>query len=304
MKDQFKKYIWILDQLHSTGGITFKKLADEWERASINDRNTVLAKRTFDDYRRAIEETFGIRILCDASRDYKYRIENIQSLSKNHVKQWLLSSFAVNNILQGSRSLSERIVYEDIPSGNDYLLDVVKAMQNNKMIRVSYDNFFENSVQNLLIAPYCVKVFRQRWYVIGKAFRQRTIWRWALDRFVNMEVAEQKFRMPKDFCADLYFFDAFGVIVDEDECPVETIRFKAYKANHRDEYLRHLPLHHSQREIESNSEYSIFEVCLRPAYDFCQELLSYGEEIEVLSPQYVRDYMAERIRKMAEMYKN
>ena len=86
-------------------------------------------------------------------------------------------------------------------------------------------------------------------------------------------------------------------------CPVETIRLKAYNANHRDDYLRHLPLHPSQREVERDKDYTIFALRLRPSYDFCQELLSYGEEIEVLSPQYVRDYIAERIRKMVAIYK-
>lgn len=303
MKDQFKKYMWILEQLYSSGGITFKELAEEWKRSSLNDRQTALAKRTFDDYRRAVEETFGVNIICDASRGYQYRIDNTRSLSKDRIKQWLLSSFAVNNVLQDSRRLAERIVYEDIPSGNDYLLDVVKAMQNDKMIRVTYNNFFEKSEQHLLIAPYCVKVFRQRWYVVGKARGQKTIWRWVLDRFLSMEIAEQKFRLPKDFFADLYFHDAFGVIVDEEECPVETIRLKAYSANHRDDYLRHLPLHSSQREVERQKDYTIFELRLRPAYDFCQELLSYGEEVEVLSPQYVRDYIAERLLQAAKRYK-
>ena len=147
-----------------------------------------------------------------------------------------------------------------------------------------------------------MKVFRQRWYVVGKAKGEKFIWRWALDRFLSLEITDKKFRLPKDFSADIYFNDAFGVIVDPDECKVETIRLKAYSENHRDDYLRHLPLHSSQREVERGEGYTIFELRVRPAYDFCQELLSYGEEVEVLSPQYVRDYLAERIRKSLAHY--
>ena len=98
MKDQFKKYLWILDLLLSTNGITFKEIADRWKYSSLNHRKTTLAKRTFDDYRRAIEETFDIDIICDASRGYQYRIDNARSLSSDRIKHWLLSSFAVNNI--------------------------------------------------------------------------------------------------------------------------------------------------------------------------------------------------------------
>ena len=303
MKDQFKKYLWILDLLYSSGGITFKEMAEKWKESSLNDRKTILAKRTFDDYRRAIEETFDVDIICDASRGYQYRIDNARSLSTDRIKRWLLSSFAVNNVLQGSRRLSERIIYEDIPSGNDYLLEVVKAMQDGKVISVEYDNFFESTPKQLLIEPYCVKVFRQRWYVVGKAKGEKVIWRWTLDRFLSLEITDKKFRLPKDFSADIYFNDACGVIVDPDECKVETIRLKAYSENHRDDYLRHLPLHSSQRELERGEGYTIFELRVRPAYDFCQELLSYGEEVEVLSPQYVRDYITDRIRKSLSRYK-
>lgn len=302
MKDQFKKYLWILDLLYRSGGITFKEMAEKWKYSSLNDRNTLLAKRTFDDYRRAIEETFDVDIICDASRGYQYRIDNARSLSSDRIKQWLLSSFAVNNILQGSRRLSERIIYEDIPSGNDNLLEVVRAMQEDKVIKVEYDNFFEKGVKTILVEPYCVKVFRQRWYVVGKAKGEKNIWRWALDRFLSLQVTDKKFRLPKDFYTETYFQDAFGVIVDPQECPVEIVRFKAYCENHRDDYLRHLPLHSSQREIESCEEYSIFEVRVRPSYDFCQELLSYGEEVEVISPLYVRNYLAERISKAKQRY--
>lgn len=142
-------------------------------------------------------------IICDASRGYQYRIDNARSLSTDRIKQWLLNSFAVNNVLQGSRRLSERIVYEDIPSGNDCLLEVVKAMQEDKVINVEYDNFFESTPKQLLIEPYCVKVFRQRWYVVGKAKGEKVIWHWALDRFLSLEITDKKFRLPKNFSADI-----------------------------------------------------------------------------------------------------
>ena len=51
-----------------------------------------------------------------------------------------------------------------------------------------------------------------------------------------------------------------------------TIRLKAYRE--KPHYLRSLPLHHSQREIESKAEDPIFEYKIAPTYDFIQEILS------------------------------
>ena len=115
-KDRFKKYLWIVNKLYTTGGISYKDLVKAWECSVLNDEGTPLPKRTFDDYRNAIEETFDINILCDASDGYKYKLCDAEGLQKDTVKSWLLSSFAVNNSILESRKLKRRILFEQIPS--------------------------------------------------------------------------------------------------------------------------------------------------------------------------------------------
>ena len=53
-------------------------------------------------------------------------------------------------------------------------------------------------------------------------------------------------------------------------------------------YLRTLPLHPSQEEVERAEDYSIFTYFVRPTFDFVQELLALGESAEVLSPKTLR----------------
>jgi predicted DNA-binding transcriptional regulator YafY len=69
-------------------------------------------------------------------------------------------------------------------------------------------------------------------------------------------------------------------------------------------YLRTLRLHQSQTEIDRNDEYSVFTVRLRPTFDFRQEILTMGSDIEVLSPKWFRDEMAEISKHMWNKYKN
>ena len=108
--------------------------------------------------------------------------------------------------------------------------------------------------------------------------------------------------MPRDFSVDDYFADAFGIIVEPEEYDVETIHMKVYDINHRREYLRSLPLHHSQREIEQTANYSVFELRLAPTYDFVQAILSMGDEVEVLTPEYVRQEVRRRVKEMHQRY--
>ena len=65
-------------------------------------------------------------------------------------------------------------------------------------------------------------------------------------------------------------------------------------------YLRTLPLHHTQVEVERNDEYSIFEYRLCPSFDFQQKLLSMGDSAGVLAPVALKDIL----RKKAETTAN
>lgn len=67
-------------------------------------------------------------------------------------------------------------------------------------------------------------------------------------------------------------------------------------------FLRSLPLHHSQQEIESGEDYAVFEYYIVPTYDFEQELLSFANTIEVLKPQWLREEMKNKIKMMLEKY--
>jgi predicted DNA-binding transcriptional regulator YafY len=80
----------------------------------------------------------------------------------------------------------------------------------------------------------------------------------------------------------------------------QTVKLKASAGQAN--YIRDLRLHESQKEVERNKEYSIFTYYLRPTFDFQQELLWNGEDIEVLEPAWLRKEMAEKIKKMWSKY--
>lgn len=301
-KDMFKKYIWIVNKLYTTGGISYKELAKAWENSIQNDEGSTIPKRTFDDYRNAIENTFDLNISCDASDGYKYKLCDAESLRKDTVKSWLLNSFAVNNCIQESRRLKQRILFERIPSGNESLMHIIQAMQENKTIRLTYQSFHHSQPSTFPAEPYCVKVFKQRWYMVAHNPEKNCIGIYALDRIQRLELADETFTFPETFDAEAYFRDSYGIMVTPEELDVETIRIKVSDKNNKRKYLRLLPLHHSQEETEKHSDYSVFTYRLYPTYDFFQEILSHGGEVEVLSPEWVRKEFKELIEDMLRQY--
>ena len=177
-----------------------------------------------------------------------------------------------------------------------------------------YQDFFDDEPCEILLEPYFVRVFHQRWYVIGvmlnapegeepeERTKQGRIRRYALDRVHRIFATEDTFKMPRGLSVDSYFADAFGIIVEPEVLIAERIRIKATDINHRRDYLRKLPIHWSQREVEKHSDYSIFEVTVMPTYDFIQHILSMSSEVEVISPEYVRKEVIRWIREMASIY--
>ena len=316
MKDYLRRHIWILSKLYENPkGLTYKEFEYEWGRTELNSLKTPLPKRTFADCLRAIEDAFDIQISSDARNGYRYRIVNREWLEKDNVKDWLLSAFAVNGLLQDSKGLRDRVMYEEIPSGNEYLLKILGAMKKDNVIRISYQDFYDTAPHEIDLEPYCVRVFRQRWYVIGvmrnipdweeasEMTNQGNIRRYALDRIKYLEVTDETFKMPVHFSAESYFANAFGIIVEPEKYKVERIRLKVTDINHRRQYIRSLPLHDSQREVERYDDYSIFELQVMPAYDFIQQILAMSNEVEVLSPENVREEIARWVKEIAELYR-
>jgi hypothetical protein len=294
-KDLFNRYIWLVDTIYRCPeGLTFEEINDKWERSGHSDGN-VLPLRTFHNHRIAIEDLFEINIECNKS-NYKYYIDNADDLAKGGVRRWLLNTFAVNNLINESHKIKHRIQFEDIPSGQQFLTPIIEAMRDEVMVNITYQAYWMDKPVSFDIQPYFVKVFKQRWYLIGKSDKLRI---YALDRLKNLSSTKTKFKMPAGFDPELYFADCYGIIHDTDEA-VQNISLKV-KSRHAN-YLRALPLHHSQKEEGRNEKYSVFSMYLKPTFDFRQEILSMGEDVEVIAPQSFREEMKNIFNKMISIY--
>ena len=103
----------------------------------------------------------------------------------------------------------------------------------------------------------------------------------------------------EDFDADSVFKDSYGIICGS-QTDVQRIRIRAYYP--LVDYLRTLPWHSSQKELCSTPEYAEFEYHLRPTFDFRQEILSQGREVEVLEPLSFREEVANEVKAVMEKY--
>jgi hypothetical protein len=298
----FKRYIWLVDLIYGAGpnGITRDEINRKWASCDYNESHeTEIPERTFHRHKDAIKELFDINIVCGRCGGRVYRIENQDDIKHDGVRSWLLNTFAVNNLINESHHLKQRILFEEIPSGQRFLTPIIEAMRDDVTITITYQSFNSPQPYTFEIEPWCVKVHSQRWYVLGRSVYDGKIRVYGLDRMKMAEPTQTKFKLPKGFDAESYFNDVIGVIVAGGES-VEIVKVKV--TDQQQCYFRSLPLHHSQEEKVIDDDCSIFTYFLKPTFDFIQELLKYGSSVEVLKPEWLRQEMISVIDKMRTTY--
>ena len=303
------KYRWLLNLLMNNK-LTLEEIAKCWYKYSDGEP---LSRRTFKNWKDAIELHYDTIIECDKKDGYRYYIdeEYKRDIKRNAINNFILKSMEVSDTIAKHRRLKDRILVEEVPSSNETLEAVLDFMEGNHVISFEYTKYFNNpkeETENYELCPYCVKQFERRWYVVGFCINRNEMRTFSIDKIQKLDKTEKTFEIPSDFDGELYFRPFFGIITGvKDDKGKETIKEEHIEIKvdkDRAKYFRSLPLHHSQKEEkERNKDYTIFTYDLYPTNDFYQALLHEAEHLEVLSPTNVREEMKAKIQAMAKRYK-
>ena len=299
-KNLLNKYVWLVETIYKAKKISFEEINQLWLDNDMSEGKP-LALRTFHKWRVAIEEMFGLIIENENGGRYRYYIQNADELKSGSMRSWLFNTLTISNLMMESASIKDKILFDAIPDGEQYLPVILEALKKNQVLEMTSQSYWRDEANTFEVEPYCLKAFKQRWYLVARSPYYDKVMVYALDRVHWLEVKDKSFKYPKKFFPEEFFDDCFGIITDQ-SIDVETVKIKvsAGQAN----YLRSLTLHQTQKEIERTDEYSIFTVRLRPTFDFRQEILSQGCDIEVLEPKWFRDEIAEIAKNMWNKYRD
>lgn len=261
-------------------------------------------------------DIFNIIIELDPDvKGYKYHIVNPHELEGDGLRSWLVDSYATLNQIQADSKLQERVEFEDIPSGHTWLTIFMQAMRENKVMEITHQGFGKNYTNTFEIEPYCLKVVKRRWYIIANNpyyvmlnkkhmgeegySPRKEIRAYGLDRINEASILDKTFKIKKSFNMKKFYEGCTGIIPSDD--PIEHVVLRAYW--NAPDYLRTLPLHESQQEVESNEESTTFSYNVKLTYDFLQLIMQQGDQIEVLEPKKLRDQMRNLANTLTHYYK-
>lgn len=297
---KFKEYIWLVNTIRKAGRISFAELQKKWLETEMSE-GVELARSTFNRHKDAIEDIFGIYIECERRDGYSYRIGNEDALAGESVQNWMLSTLSVSNDVSESLSLQNRILLESIPSEYGRLGEIMEAMKKQECLRMTYQKYGHTESKVVTLEPYCIKLFKRRWYVFGRLhdgegdnFRI-----YSFDRIKEIALTGERYDLPADFNARDLFRDYYGILLSHDT-EAERIVVRAY-GNERF-YVRDLPIHHSQREIGEGEDFADFELRMHATSDFCSHVLSRSNQLQVMEPKWLAEKVKGMLREALERY--
>lgn len=299
---KFKEYIWLVNTIRKAGRISFAELQKKWLDTEMSE-GVELARATFNRHKDAIEDIFGIYIECDRQDGYRYYIGNEGVLAEESVQNWMLSTLSVSNQVSESLSLQDRILLESIPSESTRLEQIIEGMKKRVCLSMEYQKYGHAEPKTVTLEPYCIKLFKRRWYVFGRlhddGMEGDNFRIYSFDRIKEIGLTDIRYDLPADFSAKELFRDYYGILLSHDT-EAERIVVRAH-GNERF-YVRDLPIHASQQEIGEGEGYVDFELRMHATSDFCSHVLSRSNQLQVLEPEWLVKKIKEMLQDALERY--
>ena len=273
-------------------------LQNKYEENDV-EQELKFTERTFQRDKKDISKVSGIKISYSKARKTFYIAED----ELTNAEETVFDNLLLVEAYRQTRKNSEIMIFEPRKSrGLNLLNELIHAIQNKKITSFTYEKFWTDEVSQRVVEPYVLKEFQHRWYLLANEFKSDNFYikTYALDRITNLVIKNSTFQ-KQDFDVRKHFENSFGIIAPNHEQPIEIIlSFDLEQGN----YIKSLPLHHSQSFQKEENNRTFFRYFLVPSYDFIQQILFFGSRVEVISPEFVRNEVNDELKKALRFYKD
>ncbi|MEB2777482.1 WYL domain-containing protein [Algoriphagus sp. D3-2-R+10] len=274
-------------------------------------QHLIVSKSKLDTYRYA-DRTFSIANLPINKKERESMLEALGVLYRlSHMSSfhWLKETIQELQIIRNEGIPDEKIIsFEEssLLKGIDFLRPLYEAIFKKSVLEIKYFSFKQNQEFDFTISPYFLKQYNKRWFLFGKSHTQflvnpNRLLNLPLDRISLIQKSEKPYIRNEGLNSSEYFKDIIGVTFEENS-KKEDIKIKIDSSQFH--YIESKPLHESQVVLERNSDHVTIMISVYPNIELESLILSKGDFFEVISPDYFRRNISERIKKMSEKYQN
>ena len=182
--------------------------------------------------------------------------------------------------------------------GMEHFTPLFNAIRKKTTVELRYQSFKMTEPQTLIVHPYYLKQYNNRWFLFCCNGDYTNLSNYPLDRILSVKLAHVPYRETHiDF--DEYFEDVIGVTKREGQQSEKVLlRFP------KDEYpyVATKPWHGSQKKVAENESSVTIELDVVINYELEQKILSWGNYVEVLQPEILRQTISNRLSSAAKRY--
>jgi predicted DNA-binding transcriptional regulator YafY len=311
-------------QVRWTAALLLKKVSDDFFQAT----GRTFSKSQFNLDLKALREEYNAPLMYSRDQGYYYDEPNFSLFKSPLVSDdavvlrqvlGLLQQFEGLGLGDELHELTQRveghlqaqaeseparqlICFEQVPNyiGTHYLGSLYQAIQKRQVLEMQYRPYSAAQALDIIVHPYLLKQYNHRWFLIGQGTGRIGISTYALDRIENfVTYNNQAYQSSPENIASR-FANIVGVSLPSEDCIPELVELR-FSAS-RGQYVRTKPLHHTQQLHAEMDGVLTVRLKVIPTQELVTLLLSFGDDVEVVSPSSLRVQIEKRLRTASKQY--
>lgn len=292
-----RRYTLIIEKIGSGQYPSFKEI-----REFLFDQGFEISDRTLQRDIEQIRYEFGIEFAYNRSKNGYYVDEEL-SVDMDSFLRFLE---IVNTAEVLSESLSdskETLNYISFDTGGglkglEYLPKVLRAIKDQRKMRVVHKTYYNEKARTFKLEPYLLKEYQNRWYIIANVRGMNEMRTFAIDRIEELEILPDTFKRDKKLDVRENFKHVVGLVYSINQLEEVELSFTAFQGN----YIKSLPLHHSQKIIFDDDNELRVSYKIIPNYEFTQKILMHGNSVKVIKPEWLKVEIKGILKEAIESY--
>ncbi len=166
----------------------------------------------------------------------------------------------------------------------DNLEDIYHAIIRMNVLKITYHPFHRKSPKVTNVHPYLLKKHCNIWYLVGYSQESGKLEIYEIDRMIDIKISRMPFIIDLFWQLDEYFNDVIGITKPNNNVQNVLLSFSSA----RSPYIKAYPIHRSQKVVRYDADgtlvVSLSIILNKETVDL---LLSYGDDVKVLSPRHL-----------------
>lgn len=235
----------------------------------------------------------------------------------NHAVDKLFSSLDIKKSSK-EESLAHAIQPEETTymRGMEHFEILINSIKKKIPVSFIHYSYERKSFKTIIIHPYLLKESNKRWYLVGYSEEHKEIRYFGLDRIYDPILIDKEFvSNNKNDLRNLFnnkiginqikFLEKNNFSLTGDESASEKLEdIKIWVSKEMANYIKSMPLHASQVIREQDEGDLIINLNLVPTLELISLILSYGQHMCVLKPNWLKEEIIKVLQNSAEQYKH